>query len=333
MYLDQQCIDRHEAAFKKWLNALVTIPDDLQPIQDTVDFGALFQSVRHRDVSVAQTKDVVAANHFTKYRLEGLRRAAIALYTADEVRVPLEKLIVHIERRQIVIRDRDLHVDISLQRELLGLLLSFNLLWLRLGLEITFGEQILMRHNGDVQTLSTFMVQRLFRDRYLDERTTVAQRRFEPGYAEQHRKFTLKKVLTLLVFLDTAKRKRVITHNPCLFMLGSEYKDMRSVLQRFASSYIANLGDIQKDLRRIGIVLSHQQTYLDEFDYAFRNLAIDLRDGVRLNRVMEILLLRDDLMEKLRVPAISRLQRVHNVDVALRAWREADFTMIGECFF
>lgn len=345
MYLDQQCIDRHAVEFKRWLNALVTIPEELQPTTTTttdaagntsttaatVDFGQLFHNVRHRDISAAPTKEVVSANHFTRYRLDGLRRAAIALYTSDEMRVPLEKLVVQIERRQIAIRDRDLHVDVVLQRQVLQLLLSFQPLWLRLGLEITFGEQIAgMRSNGDVMQLSAFVVRRMFRDRYLDERTSVLQKR-QPEYVEGQRKYALKKMLTLLVFLDAAKRRRIVAHDPCLFVLGSEYKDTRAVLQRFASSYIANLGDIQKELKRIGIVLEHQQTYLDEFDYAFRNLAVDLRDGVRLCRLMEILLMREgELMGRLRVPAISRMQRVHNVEVALQAWRGANFQLSGE---
>lgn len=329
MYLDEQCIERHQAEFKRWLNALVTIPEHDQPTTESVDFGQLFHSVRHRaDAGVADTRETVSARQLTHYRLDGLRRAAIALYTSDELSVPLAKLVVQIERRQIAIRDRDLHVDVVLQRQLLELLLCFNPLWLRLGLEITFGEQIAMRHSGDLLALSAFVVRRLFRDRQLDERTTPLQRR-QPEYVDGQRKFTLKKTLTLLVFLDAAKRRRLIRHNPCLFVLGAELKDMRSVLMRYASSYIANLGDVQKDLRRIGIVLEHRQSYLDEFDYAFRNLAVDLRDGVRLSRVMEILLLRDDLMDRLRVPAISRLQRVHNVEVALGAWREADFVMCG----
>jgi hypothetical protein len=41
---------------------------------------------------------------------------------------------------------------------------------------------------------------------------------------------------------------------------------------------------------------------LDEYDFAFKNLAIDLRDGVRLTKVMEVILLRDDLVKKVRVP-------------------------------
>lgn len=40
----------------------------------------------------------------------------------------------------------------------------------------------------------------------------------------------------------------------------------------------------------------------DEYDFAFKNLAIDLRDGVRLTKVMEVILLRDDLVKKVRVP-------------------------------
>jgi abnormal spindle-like microcephaly-associated protein len=44
---------------------------------------------------------------------------------------------------------------------------------------------------------------------------------------------------------------------------------------------------------------------------------------------MEVILLRD-LTKKLRTPAISRLQKIHNVDVALIALREADYQILGD---
>jgi abnormal spindle-like microcephaly-associated protein len=59
------------------------------------------------------------------------------------------------------------------------------------------------------------------------------------------------------------------------------------------------------------------------------NLSQDLRDGIRLCRITELLLARDhtqspehgacSLLTQLRVPAVSRLQKVHNTKVAFEA--------------
>ena len=57
---------------------------------------------------------------------------------------------------------------------------------------------------------------------------------------------------------------------------------------------------------------------LDEFDYGVSNLPTDLRCGVRLARVAEILskVTVGSLNKRLRVPAVSRLQKIHNLSVA-----------------
>lgn len=332
MYLDARCVERHEQDFIKWLNALLTIPADLNATAPAkpIDFGTLFQNVRNHDVTLAQSKDVVSSNYFTRYRLDGLRRAAIRLYCSDEIRVPIERLAVQVERGAIRMRgDRDLHRDIVRQREMLELLHCMNPMWLRLGLEVVFGEQIFMKNNQDVMSLSYFIVNRLFRDADTEQRHNRAYVRSDE-YAEHVKRFTLKKMLFMLVFLDKAKQRQIVTHNPCLFLRASPYKETKDILLKFASAMIGNIGDVQKELRRIGIVLSHKQTYLDEFDYAVRSVAVDLRDGVRLTKVMEIIAMRTDLMVKLRVPAISRLQRVHNVELALQALREAGYEIKGE---
>lgn len=46
----------------------------------------------------------------------------------------------------------------------------------------------------------------------------------------------------------------------------------------------------------------------DEFDFHVSNLAVDLRDGVRLTRLMEVVTGEWGLAAGLRVPAVSRLQ-------------------------
>lgn len=142
MYLDERAVDKHEIQFKKWLNALVTIPGELDEIRNqSIDVGKLFNEVQNKDCTLAPTKETVSSHYLTKYRLQSLRTAAINLYTSEEMREPLSKLIVHIEKKAIHIRqDRNLHLDVVLQRSILELLLNFNPLWLRIGLEVVFGK-------------------------------------------------------------------------------------------------------------------------------------------------------------------------------------------------
>lgn len=333
MYLDERAVDKHEIQFKKWLNALVTIPGEMDETAiQSADVAKLFNEVQNKDCTLAPTKETVSSNYLTKYRLASLRSAAIQLILSAEMQQCLGKLAVHVEKKYIQIRqDRNLHLDVVLQRSILELLLKFNPLWLRIGLEVVFGETIPMHHNHDMIALSSFILNHLFRDRYLESKHPKV---FAQGdvYAEHIKKHTLKKFLSLLYFLDVAKNRKIIKHNPCLFLKSSEYKETKDILLRFSSSLLGNIGDIQRDLRRIGIVLTHKQTFIDEFDYAFRNLAIDLRDGVRLTKIMEIILLRDDLTCQLRVPAISRTQRVHNVGLALKALEQANFDLTGRVY-
>uniref|UniRef100_A0A1I8MRZ1 Calponin-homology (CH) domain-containing protein n=1 Tax=Musca domestica TaxID=7370 RepID=A0A1I8MRZ1_MUSDO len=331
MYLDEAAVDRHQIDFKKWLNALVTMPAELDTDSNAkIDVGKLFNEVRHKDLILAPTKEEQSMTYLTNFRLESLRKAAVQLFLSEEMRGPCSKVAVYVQKNALRIRsDRNLHLDVVTQREILELLLCFNPLWLRLGLEVVYGEKIHLQSNRDIVGLSTFILNRFFRDKFLEQKYSKAYTLSEE-YAEHIKKFTLQKFFFLMLFLDKAKEKRIITHNPCLFIKKSPHKETREILLRFSCELLANVGDITRDLKRLGYVLTHKQNYLDEFDYAFNNLAVDLRDGIRLTRVMEIILLRDDLTKQLRVPAISRLQRIFNVNLGLKALSEADFHLKGE---
>ncbi|CAO1402944.1 unnamed protein product [Diamesa serratosioi] len=328
MYLDEKSVDCIEKQFKKWLNALVTIPADLDSEVEKVDVGKLFNEVQNKELKLAPTRELVSCKYY-KTRLDSLRAAGIKLYTSEKIRIPLTKLTVNIEKKSLEIRaERMIHLDLVLQRNLLELLLCFNPLWLRIGLEVVFGVQIELNSNQDVLGLSRFIITRMFKDPYLAEKYSKYTQ--QKDYIENVKKFTLKKFLFVIYFLDHAKTERLIKHNPCLFVKKAPYKETNEILKKFASLVIANFGDILRHLKRLDYVLSHKQTYIDEFDYAFNNLAVDLRDGVRLNKVMEIILLRDDLTKMVRAPAISRLQKVYNVECALKALQSADYQLHGD---
>jgi len=81
---------------------------------------------------------------------------------------------------------------------------------------------------------------------------------------------------------------------------------------------------VTKHLAYMGFTVKHKQTKLDEFDYAVTNFRTDLRCGIRLARVAE-LLTGSVLAAQMRVPAISRTQKVHNTEVAVSAYKDGGF--------
>lgn len=83
----------------------------------------------------------------------------------------------------------------------------------------------------------------------------------------------------------------------------------------FCADMVTAHGDIVRRLRSIGFNLTHKQLHLDEVNYAVKSLN-DLRDGTRITKVVEILFKGNPLSQKLRLPAISKLQKIHNVNLA-----------------
>ena len=349
MYLDEQTLDDIEKTYKKWLNALVTIPPDLETDKnEKVDVGKLFNDVQSKELTLAPTKEAVCSRYYTS-RLDTLRSQAIQFFHSESIAMPLNKLTVVInDKNKLDIKaERNIHLDLVLQRSLLELLLCYNPLWLRIGLEVIFNVQLNLTSNRDIYGMSRFIINYLFKSQYLAEKYSKFSQQNE--YLDKLRKFTAKNFLFVIFFLDRAKESRLIKQNPCLFAKKAPYKESAEILKKFASLVLANYGDIIRTLRRYDFIVSHKQTVIDEFDFAFKNLAVDLRDGVRLTKVMEIILLRDDLVQKVRVPgkphdalvlqavsqfnlfsAISRLQKVHNVELALKALKAADYQIQGK---
>lgn len=302
MYLDERTLDSIEKTYMKWLNALVTIPADLESDRnEKIDVGKLFNDVQSKELALAPTKELVCSRYYTS-RLDSLRTAAVRFFHSEAIAGPLNKLTVIInEKNKLDVKaERNIHLDLVLQRSILELLLCFNPLWLRIGLEVVFNVQLNLQSNQDILGMSRFIVTTMFKSQYLAEKYSKFSQQKE--YLDKLRKHTVKSFLFVLFFLDRAKESRLIKQNPCLFVKRAPYKESNEILKKFASLAIANYGDIVKTLRRFDYTLTHKQTVIDEFDFAFKNLAVDLRDGVRLTKVMEVILLRDDLVQKVRVP-------------------------------
>ncbi|KAF9806478.1 hypothetical protein SFRURICE_001273 [Spodoptera frugiperda] len=333
-FYDEEAVEKFENEFKRWLNCILTPPSDLDSnVEQKIDVGKAWIENRNKEVPAAPTKEQVSSAYHNSHRLESLRRSARTLLMSPEIAIVFQKLTAQIDKKLIAIRaDRNLHLDVGLQKIIMELLLSYNPLWLRIGLEAIYGLVLPLHSNSDVEGLTTFIIQRMFKNPFLKNKHSKsnAPNMLLPAYMEAIKKFTLKKFFMLVFFLDQAKQRKLISHDPCLFCRNAVCKESREIIIRFTRELIAGIGDITKHLRPLGYVVSHKQSYLDEYKYAVHNIALDIRDGVRLTKVMEIILMKDGLLRQLRTPAISRLQKIHNVQVALNALKEANFVIVGE---
>uniref|UniRef100_A0A3P8UPU1 Assembly factor for spindle microtubules n=1 Tax=Cynoglossus semilaevis TaxID=244447 RepID=A0A3P8UPU1_CYNSE len=273
-------------------------------------------------VPKAPTKEEVSFSTYTARRkLTRLRRSACQLFTSETMVKAIQRLELEVESRRLLVRkDRHLWKDIGERKKLLKWLLSYNPLWLRIGLETIFGELISLESNSDVLGLAMFILQRLLwnADIAAEFRHAKVPHLYKEGHEEALSRFTLKKLLLLVCFLDKAKESRLIEHDPCLFCVDAEFKTSKDLLLAFSRDFLSGEGILPRHLGYLGLPVSHAQKPLDEFDFAVKNLAVDLRCGIRLVRVMELLTQDWSLSPKLRLPAISRLQKVHNTDVALQ---------------
>lgn len=325
MYYDPQWVDEQIVRFKNWLNTLLVPPKDLHCTNVKVDVAKMWQECRNKDVQKAPTKEQVSNKYNTNHLLQSLRHLAAKLYRSPEIIVVLSKTHGLVENNKFVIRaDRDLHQDIRLQKEILQLFFCYNPLWLRIGLEQVYGVHIHLRSNSDVLGLSKFLMMNFFNNQYLLKKY---KHKSSPKYAPEMKKDALKKFLSLVYFLDQAKQQKLIPYDPCLFCKNAQIKESKEILLRFSSELFHASGDVTKPLRILNYILQYKQTYIHEFEYGVDNLGSDLKDGVRLTRVMEIILLERNLTDLLRVPAISRLQKVYNVKLAFDALKRAGYVI------
>ncbi|XP_061739795.1 abnormal spindle-like microcephaly-associated protein isoform X2 [Nerophis ophidion] len=324
MFYDERWIEKQERGFTWWLNYVLT-PDDFKVNTETTKVSAASLTMgcsAEFCIAKAPTKEEMSFSTYTARRkLNRLRRAACQLFTSETLVKAIKRLEIEVEAKRLLIRkDRHLWKDIGERQKVLNWLLSYNPLWLRIGLETIFGELISLEDNSDVMGLAMFILQRLLwnPDIAAEFRHPKVPHLYKDGHEEALSCFTLKKLLLLVCFLDKAKESRLMEHDPCLFCMDAEFKKSKDLLLAFSRDFLSGEGILPRHLGYLGLPVSHVQTPLDEFNFAVGNLSVDLKCGIRLVRVMELLTKQWALSAKLRLPAISRLQKVHNVDITFQ---------------
>ncbi|KAH9505368.1 hypothetical protein Btru_058528 [Bulinus truncatus] len=331
MYYDERWMEKQERGFAHWLNFVLTPPDEYLAVttKPKVDAGILSLDNRQVVPRLAPTKEVLSFRAYAaRRRLNRLRRSACELYQSKAVVNIICKIEVEVDSRRLAARkDKMIHADLGIRQRLLDLLLQYSSLWLRMGLETVFGEVVMLQSNQDVVGLSRFIVTRLLAspDIAAEFSHPTVPHLYKDGYGAAVARHTVKKFLLLVYFLDQAKTSRLIDHDPCLFCKDADIKSSKEILIQFSREVLSGEGDLTRHLAYLGYTVSHVQRPIDEFDFAVKNLSADLRDGLRLSRVLELFSGDSKIMTKIRTPAISRLQKIHNVETFFKAMTDRNF--------
>lgn len=152
--------------------------------------------------------------------------------------------------------------------------------------------------------------------------------------SQAYRRTVLRSIM-MVILLDKARLCPGTMLPRCLFRSSSSFKSSAAVMQALARLLLPASGDILKSLKHLDCHLSYEQHQLQEYEYQMSNLAVDLRDGVRLTRIVELLLypsagavgesvplLDNDqwpLSRRLKFPCSSRTVKKFNVQIALDA--------------
>ncbi|KAB8233678.1 putative calmodulin-binding protein Sha1 [Aspergillus alliaceus] len=182
--------------------------------------------------------------------------------------------------------------------------------------------------------LNTFLLQNKDMEQHSRE---LSEGDFDVVGMAYHR--TVLRSIMIIILLDKGRTSSGSMLPRCLFLRSSQLKSSTAVLQALARFLLPSSGDIIKMLGHLGCHLDYEQRPLEEYDYHISNLAVDMRDGVRLTKVVELLLystnlcpdnvpphreshtaeLLGPLSRGLKLPCLSRAVKLFNVRIALDA--------------
>lgn len=362
-----------KASFRDWMksskpanDAFSVIPDDFaQPelYQDkwfenqetalTELLNAFFQATDPdygKQLSQAALQSIFLKSYNTTDMLHLSKRLQASLIYGS-LTVPKELLA-----RSIRLKD-----DVGQRRKFLGLFLDvYQHNYLQAAAEAIAGRQCTPRNRTSTESVSSdcgggeVMSRRsleAFFDSFFIQHSDVAETKmnentiaaFARDSADQvgspmwSWRRTVIRSLMLILLLDKAKAEKTLPG--CLFLESSTFKSSDSVIKELGTILLPSYGDLMRPLRHLNYEVSVQQYLLEEFRYKVDNIATDLRDGIRLTRLAEIILaeyntnkdtpasedqnllpvLNVNMSGNLKYPCISRTQKLHNAMVGLSA--------------
>ncbi|KAL4912021.1 hypothetical protein BDW62DRAFT_195601 [Aspergillus aurantiobrunneus] len=261
--------------------------------------------------------------------------------------------------KEILLRNSRLWQDLGMKRKFIDIWLqTYEPNALRAALETVTGRAIpttktsstnfhksadgalLYKEKALTKRLEKFLDTFLVQNQDMDRNNSEFKNDREALAGAYHR--TVLRSIMMVILLDKARTGPEASLSRCLFLSSSPYKSSLAVLQALARFLLPSCGDVSKAIAQVNCHLTYDQHPLQEYEYEISNLAVDMRDGVRLTRIVELLLYpsacRDasdkppttvsarllngcqgPLSQHLKFPCLGRAVKLFNVKVALDA--------------
>ncbi|CAG9464134.1 unnamed protein product [Pedinophyceae sp. YPF-701] len=154
-------------------------------------------------------------------------------------------------------------------------------------------------------------------------------------YGAAQGRAALLRTIQMVVALDRAVAGAgdgpTVSGAPPLFLPHSGVASSREVLARVVNGSLKAGGDLARELHLMGCALRHQQSPHLMTDLTVADLGADMRDGLRLCRLAEVLAgaAPGAILGHARLNARSRGAKEHNVGLALAALESAGLSLRG----
>ena len=321
---------QQELAFIAWLNHTIVMDDAGTVGEDAPSAN------RGDNASAREVRQIV-------------RNKLTSLYSYDdELGRVLKKTYRHVDNARFRLNRGQTFMDnVALKDEFSRALSCYSPFWLQLGVDVVVGGGIACKHRGDLRELQEECIKALCRDRDLELEFGTGHTPGAPpyahGYEEALCRSVLKRVLLLMFILDRAATSGLPPSTPLLMRPHAALKSSEDILRAALQNSMYGEGDIVRNLSKCTYKLHYKQNPIREYDFRCTNLAVDLRDGVRLCRLMEVLnadilfMSYDEkskewkrgLLNEVHFPCASRGVKIQNVEVALRAIKDQQVGLPG----
>ena len=230
-----------------------------------------------------------------------------------------------------------LFTDIRIQKHAVNTIMSYNPFWLRQGLQVILGAEMPEEESYNDATLREIVTTYLIEDQQAARRFATTINRlsareglFKPGYLKSRAQEFLKKFLLMVKLLDQLMMEEDAYDMPLLFRPKSKVKSSAAAVTSVLGESLRGEGNLLRRLKFHGFVLSYEQAPLLEFDFKVENLAVDLRDGVRLSKLVDYMNdKREDLISKTKIPSKARAVRIANTEKAFASIKRLGVSLSG----
>ncbi|KAL4309998.1 hypothetical protein GQ457_01G042960 [Hibiscus cannabinus] len=278
-------------------------------------------------------------------------RIYLSLGSCKEILNAMTQVVKNIEEGRLKMKAHcPIVTDVGMKENACKILMSYNSIWLRIGLYIIFGGDSLLSSDGDDSSVQDISFLKMVIEKQFFSHPGLAKAYaynkkveglYRPGYYENLGNVILKRILLLVLILDRAKSQTSLPlkygidgmdgGSPLLFTVSSSIKSSRQVLNDFLSSDVMHgEGNLLAHLVVVGYKVSHQQSALVEFDFRVSDLFLDFQDGVRLCRVIQLLQHDPSILMKIVVPSDTQKKNLANCGVALQYLEQAGATLCDE---